>query len=566
MSKKTKNINHEIHRQLLESLQESILLNKESMDEFELAKQYYEGNQLDPYTLSVLESRGQPPLYENLYAMLGEKLLGYKINASVELQAIGFQKEDRATAEILTNILKSITQTKEYQITKQQCDLDLMLGICACEIWLKESANKEDIYISIRHIPLYSLYIDPYSQKEDASDAKYFHKVLFMDSEEAKKRYGDKEFKEYSSQGTNSRKRVRFYESFVKDIENNTYDRYIWNDNCVISFEKNPFDISFCPIIVRKLYIDSKNRFYGIFRNIKPFQDYINFAENRMANMLGSQKILYERSAIYNADEFAKQVSLDNAVVGVEDGALASNKIIFQNHSNDLMALSQKSEQKRALAKMQIGFNDEALGQNMSRASGVVVQQRTNAGLVGIQRFLMSSDLFDKQVFSCCVELITKYFTTNQVFRIVEQDVFEEYFEINGKDGKNKIQVGHYDINIESKPKNNSNREERFTQWVELIKSGFIPQEMMEDIIPLVLDDSDSSVASQVRKLYMKKKEEEAQNANNEMAQQMQELQMKMQELQMQVLQATAMEKEAKAMKYQAQANDPDIKLPKGDK
>lgn len=556
----------ETHTKLIESLHESILLNKESMDEFELAKQYYEGNQLDPYTLSILESRGQPPLYENLYAMLGEKLLGYKINANVELQAIGFQKEDRATAEILTNILKSITQTKEYQITKQQCDLDLMLGICACEIWLKVSENKEDIYISIRHIPMYSLYIDPYSQKEDASDAKYFHKVLFMDSEEAKKRYGDKDFKEYSSHGIYSRKRVRFYESFVKDTKTNTYDRFIWNDNTIISYEENPFNVSFCPIIVRKLYIDSKNRFYGIFRNIKPFQDYINFAENRMANMLGSQKILYERSAIYNADEFAKQVSLDNAVVGVEDGALSTNKIIFQNHNNDLMALSQKSEQKRALAKMQIGFNDEALGQNMSRASGVVVQQRTNAGLVGIQRFLMSSDLFDKQVFSCCVELITKYFTTNQVFRIVEQDVFEEYFEINGKDGKNKIQVGHYDINIESKPKNNSNREERFTQWVELIKSGFIPQEMMEDIIPLVLDDSDSSVANQVKKLYMKKKEEEAQNANNEMSKQMQELQMKMQELQMQVLQATAMEKEAKAMKYQAQANAPDVELPKGDK
>lgn len=564
--KNSKNTNYEVHRNLLESLQESILLNKESMDEFELAKQYYEGNQLDPYTLSILESRGQPPLYENLYAMLGEKLLGYKINASVELQAIGFQKNDRATAEILTNILKSITQTKEYQITKQQCDLDLMLGICACEVWLKQSVDKEDIYISIRHIPLYSLYIDPYSQKEDASDAKYFHKVLFMDSEEAKKRYGDKEFKEYSSQGMNSRKRVRFYESFIRDIESNTYNRYIWNDNCVISFEKNPFDISFCPIIVRKLYIDSKNRFYGIFRNIKPFQDYINFAENRMANMLGSQKILYERSAIYNADDFAKQVSLDNAVVGVEDGALASNKIVFQNHSNDLMALSQKSEQKRMLAKMQIGFNDEALGQNMSRASGVVVQQRTNAGLVGIQRFLMSSDLFDKQVFSCCIELITKYFTTNQVFRIVEQDVFEEYFEINGKDGSNKISVGHYDINIESKPKNNSNREERFTQWVELIKSGFIPQDLMQDIIPLILDDSDSSVASQVRKLYMKKQEEEANPQNQEMAKQMQELQMQMQELQMQVLAATAKEKEAKAMKYEAQANDPDIKLPKGDK
>ena len=78
--------------------------------------------------------------------------------------------------------------------------------------------------------------------------------------------------------------------------------------------------------MIRKLYVDSANAFYGIFRNVKPHQDYVNFAENRMANMLGSQKILYEMSAVDNAEEFSKHVSLDNAVVGVRDGALSSSK------------------------------------------------------------------------------------------------------------------------------------------------------------------------------------------------------------------------------------------------
>ena len=39
-------------------------------------------------------------------------------------------------------------------------------------------------------------------------------------------------------------------------------------------------------------------------------------------------------SAVDNAEEFSKHVSLDNAVVGVRDGALSSSKIQFQNHSN----------------------------------------------------------------------------------------------------------------------------------------------------------------------------------------------------------------------------------------
>lgn len=281
-----------------------------------------------------------------------------------------------------------------------------------------------------------------------------------------------------------------------------------------------------------------------------------------MANMLGSQKILYEMSAVDNAEEFSKHVSLDNAVVGVRDGALSSSKIQFQNHSNDVASLSSKSNEHRQIARMQAGFNDEALGQVTSRASGVVVQQRTNAGLMGIQRFLTASDLFDKSVFSVCLEYITKYFDKAQVFRIVEEDTFENYFEINTND-TNKIEIGSYDIVIETKAKNNSTREERFSQWVELIKGGFVPQEAMNDILPLVLDDSDSSVSAKVRKV-LAQKAEEAQN--NPMAQQMQQLQMQMQQLQLQVLNATAKEKEAKAMKYEAQANAEDIKLPKGDK
>lgn len=554
---------NEQHNKLLESLKESLNLLQEPYEEFKTIKQYYEGDQLPDHVKSVLESRGQPCIFENLFAFIGEKLLGYKINSSTEMQAIGFQKEDRARAELITNILKSITQTKDYQITKQKCDLDLMLGICACEVWLKETEDKQDLKITIRHIPINALYIDPYSQREDGKDSKYFHKVLYMDKDEAEYIYGKREWDIFRNEGNNSfRDRVRFLESFVYNFKTRKYDRYIWDKTDIFHSDKSIFDLERCPIVIRKLFIDSKNQFYGIFRNIKPHQDYINFAENRMANMIGSQKILYEQNAVDDAQEFSSHVSLDNAVVGVRDGAITSGKIQFQNHSNDIATLSTKTEQHRQIAKIQAGFNDEALGQDTRRASGIVVQQRTNAGLMGIQRFLTSSDLFDKEVFSVCIELITKFFDKEQVFRIVEEDTFEEYFSIN-TDDNNKIEVGNYDITIETKAKNNSTREERFTQWVELLKSGMIPQEAMNDILPLVLDDSDSSVSSKVRKILAKKQEEAK---NNPMQQQLQQLQMQMQQLQMQVLQATAKEKEAKAMKYQAQANSDDISLPKGDK
>ena len=133
----------EIHQKLLESLKESINLTQECYDEFIESKMYYEGEQLPDDIKAKLASRGQPFMFENMYALIGEKLLGYKINASTEMNAIGFQKNDRPKAEIITNIIKSITQAKDYQLVKQKCDLDLMCGICACEVWLHESEDSK---------------------------------------------------------------------------------------------------------------------------------------------------------------------------------------------------------------------------------------------------------------------------------------------------------------------------------------------------------------------------------------------------------------------------------------
>ncbi|WP_456237266.1 portal protein, partial [Helicobacter labacensis] len=73
-------------------------------------------------------------------------------------------------------------------------------------------------------------------------------------------------------------------------------------------------------------------RYYGLFRDIKPMQDYINFAENRMGNMMGSFKAMFEEDSVLNIDEFIEQMALDNAIVKVRPGALKEGKIQFMNN------------------------------------------------------------------------------------------------------------------------------------------------------------------------------------------------------------------------------------------
>ncbi len=86
-------------------------------------------------------------------------------------------------------------------------------------------------------------------------------------------------------------------ESWVKEFEGGewVWNRYLWNEQAgIYKFEPKPFKNGLHPFIVAKFYIDEKNRYYGLFRDIKPMQDYINFAENRMGNMMGSFKAMFE--------------------------------------------------------------------------------------------------------------------------------------------------------------------------------------------------------------------------------------------------------------------------------
>ncbi|PAF42759.1 hypothetical protein [Helicobacter sp. 11S02629-2] len=526
---------------------------EDARKEFLTTKAYMQGRQLDLETLNTLKSRGQPPLTENIYAMIANKIIGYKLNSITDIEVLGFQKEDRNLANLLTNILKSITQKPDYISFKEQCDLDLLAGIVCAEVWVVKD-EFDNFQIELKNIPLESLYFDPFCQAQDLSDATYFIKVLKMRKKQAFKTYKEGGFNSVTNHTkTPKMEFVYIYEAFIKQEKSPYWDRYIFNDGRILSVEKNFFDIPCCPIVVRKLYTDLDNDFYGVFRDIKSAQDFINFGINRMANMMGSQKILFESSAVEDAEEFAYQVSNDNAVVRVNDGSLREGKISFQNNTPNIQALGVEINTKRELAKQLIGFNDEALGLANHRLSGVAVESRTNAGLVGLQRFLNASDLFDKQVFKVVLALITRYFTKAQVFKIVEKDTFTSYFKIN--DSKDtKIKVGSYDVEIATKIKTGSSRESRFMQWSELIKSGMLPPDLVLELLPYMLDDSDSTVSKQVREILDKKQKLAASKEAKEEAALQAQLQQQAQSLELATMQAKVKKDASQALKYEAQA------------
>lgn len=519
--------------------------NERALREYREALRYYHGHQLPPKAIAQLQSRGQTPIIENIYKMIVNKILGYKIQSLTEIKVSGRQEQDKPLATLLNDLLKAFSQQKEYDKTIIARDKDLIFGLSVIELWVESDANTR---ITLKHIPTDSFIIDAYSTDKNALDARWFHKKINVDLAQAKEILGKEPF---ITQNSITDPRTTLIESWILERDENGksgFNRYIWAESGeVYLFEEKPFAKGVHPFVIAKYAQDENNVWYGLFRDIKPMQDYINFAENRMANMMGSFKALFEEDAVIDTKEFIRAASLDNAIVKVRSGALRENKIQFVQHHADIAALSQKANEKRNLAKILSGLNDEALGMAINRQSGVAIAQRRDAGLMGLQDFIKSGDEMDRLLFEKVLFLMQNYYDKAQTFKIVDEKVGARYFEIN-TNAQNRINIGEFDLIYKSTLKMEG-REERFAHWSEMLKTiATVRPDIVGDLLPLMLKDTDSPIIADLEELLAQKAQ-----SQSEQAQALAPLEKKKQELEIAKLEAELAEMQGKAQKYSAQ-------------
>lgn len=523
-----------------------------AINELKEARRYYHGHQLQSQELDLLQNRGQIPIYENIFKMICDKILGYKIQSATEIRVSGRQEEDKTLANLLTDLLKAFSQQNHYEKEMYKRDFDLLMGLAVIELWILKD-TQGNFHIPIKSLPSESFLIDCYSVDKNALDATRFHKKTHISIAEAKHIVGkDKEV--YVSTQDIIDSRAFIIESWYKEPneerkEGFSWNRYLWNPNGgIYTYEVMPFKNNTHPYIIAKYNIDENNQYYGLFRDLKPIQDYINFAENKMANMMGTIKALYEIDAVDDIDEFVDNISKDNAIVSVRSGSLKENKIQFVQHHADIQALSAKSEQKRNIARILSGLNDEALAQATNRQSGVAIAQRRDAGLLGLQYFVLSSDTMDRLLYEKVLDFMEHYYTHAQTFKIAEKRRADRYFQINTT-RENTLKIGAFDLVFSTQLKTQG-REERFAHWSEILKTiSNIRPDIITSLLPLMLKDTDSQIIDDIEEVLAQADEKESQSAQAQM-----EKEEKMHELEIAKIQAQISKLRGEANKAQSQS------------
>lgn len=568
---------------LIEWLRESTNHFKKTKEFSKKVREYYNGDQLDVTVKNILANRGQPEQYENNIAKHNNAILGFKKEREIDIRLFGRQQQDKAGADMLNALVKAITQVGDYQEQIDSLDMELALeGVSIAELSIGATGEydefgREHKDVELHHVPSSEAFLDPFSRgKNYNDDARYLTRCFWIDREDMLGLGFDKEKIEECSNlnymsdmidddlltDENYRKRVLLsYTWYRKWDEESKQDKYyycFWSNSTILLQNESPFNFKGFPYEVEFLNRDflGKIKYWGLYRDIMPIQDHINYAKLRLQNMLANNKTLINKSALINEDieQFNDEWSLDNATVMVED--INGIKDIKQNVQIQQI-LNIIIDGRNQISEL-LNSNKELLGTANNRMSGVGQEQRIQTGLVGLSRFMSSSDNLQKKIVKKVVEFIKQYYNTQRVVSIIDEDLMQNYVTMNevirnehggvafdSVDGgvlkprvNNAIDVGKYDLIFTAKPKSNSASAERLRQNVELLKVlQSTNPELVKYLIPDILKDSDSPSAKKIKEIIEQK---DAQQQNSPQAQQQQQLEAENNRLNMMLKQSQA--------------------------
>ena len=540
-------------RQFKEWLRESHNHFKETKAFSKKVRNYYNGDQLDYWTKLILANRRQPEQHENNIAKHNNAILGFKAERETEIQVLGMQQKDKATANLHNAILKAIRENANYQEEIDSSDSHMSIeGVSVIEqnvIGSEEfdQFNREHKEITFRELDPDNCYFDPYSKALDYNkDARYFSEGFWIDKEVlyrfAKKEdvdgltthnfISDVHKDDLETSNINRKRCLVIYTWYKKFDEQSKKDKIyfsLWSGETILVQEENPFlfdGFSFEFTFLNRDF-DGRIKYWGLYRDVMPLQDNINYAKLRLFNMIGTSKTLVNRGAIQDDDIelFAAEFSLDSATVLVEDVS-GIKDVKMQSQIQQLLNVIIDS---RNQINEILGVNKEMLGTANNRMSAVGQERRIETGLVGLSRFLKACETRDKRIAKKTIKLVEQYYDTERVISIVDEDFAQEYLVINEtvqneyggidyeitEDGKlkpiskNSIITGKYDLIYTNKLKSTSMNTERLRANVELVKIlQSTNPELVQYIVPEILKDSESPSADKIRRIVYQKAEE----------------------------------------------------------
>ncbi len=506
----------------------------------------YHGDQLPEDVKITIEERGQPEQWENNMKKVGGKVQGYMRNRNTEVKVKERKRADKQKAVILQELMRHIANHSEYQSEKADSELELQnKGRAVQRIFVKERSDRVDEQgntykdVFIKNEPMDGVVLDSYANEKDYSDGNYIHFLNYIKRSDLYMFFDEDKIDQIQSSAnwTNdskfdrehtsaSRDEVLLCETWYREFNRKTkkmeYSFAYWVDNVFLMHEPSPYEFDGFPFAVS--YVTKRKKtgeWYGLFKDIVPIQDSINFAKLRLFNILGNVKLLLGPNAVEDVEEFKEEWSEDDAAVEVTD----PNRIREINQNRKIQDFLAVIKDGRAQIKEIIGANDEFLAMANNRLSGEAIGKRLEIGIAGLGDYIMACENLQKRSMKIAVKMITQFYDANRQVEILGEESVLEYnipqrdeygiAQYNIVDGwkvpivENNLRDGSYSLTYSTAMKPMSSSAERFNKNIDLLKfiKG-LDAEAAYELSAEVLKDHDAPNAPAMVKILERKIQE----------------------------------------------------------
>lgn len=408
--------------------------------EAERDRDYYDGKQWTDEEIAKLQKRKQPVVTINRIKPKIDFLKGQEQQRRMMPRAYPRTPAEEEGASAATDAIRFVMDQSKWDRTRSACfDNHLVEGACGVDVQVYQKPDG-DYCIDPKQIAWDRMWWDPHSRAPDFSDAAYKGQFVWMDLEEASRKWPDKTDALESTISTEpaasdtfndvprvrwadpKRKRVRIAECWSQEDGKVYFTQY--TKAGILSRLESPFQNEEGEpedgFVFGSCFIDRDGTRYGVVRAWISVQDEINKRRSKAMHLM-SVRQTYGNQSVGDKNKLRQELAKPDGHVEMAGGAKMGEDFGILP-TNDMAEAQFKLLQEAKGEIDSVGVNAALSGKEERVMSGRALMARSEQGLSELGPVFDSFAQFQHDVYRKVWNRIRQFWTAEKWIRVTDDE------------------------------------------------------------------------------------------------------------------------------------------------
>lgn len=503
-------------------------------------RDYYDSKQYTAAEEAILKKRGQAPIVINRIKPKVDFLRGAERRLRTDPKAYPRTPVHEQDADSATDSIRFVCDNNDWDYVRSSVWDNLVIeGYGGADV-VVEPLPEGKFEVKILYVPWDRLGYDPHSRDPDFSDALYKFIVIWMDLDEAKALWPDREealtatmsdslrADTYEDKPTftvwadQKRQRVRIVQMHTRERDGwwqSTFTAGGFLEDSEPSPWLDEFGVPESSLHMTSAFIDRENNRYGYIQPMIWPQDEVNKRRSKLLHMLNTRRVISDGTA-HLGDGTNNRQALRNEVARPDAYIEVAPNGRFDVQENSEMAAGQLGLLQDAKQEIDMQGPNSALSGDVENESGRAIQAKQQGGFVEMEPMTDAHRRWSRSVYRAVWNRIRQFWTEERWIRVTDDErnlrwiamnetVQTQLERIEREDGPealaaamqqfnpplgpgdprlgqvagNNIAELDVDISLDDGPDIVSLRDEQFDKMFRLFEKGVLPPEMADLLI-----------------------------------------------------------------------------------